>query len=77
MDKQIKQRWFLFAMIIGLCPYGTATVLAADWPTYRGDSSRQSYTAETLPAELALHWVYHSRHAPQPAWSGYCQILGL
>ncbi len=43
-------------------------VTAADWPTYRGDSQRSGYTAETLPANLATQWVYRTSHAPQPAW---------
>jgi outer membrane protein assembly factor BamB len=42
--------------------------LAADWPTYRADAARSGYTAQTVPAELSLKWIYHSVHAPVPAW---------
>ena len=41
---------------------------AADWPTYRADSTRSSYTLEQLPEELVLQWTYKSPHAPTPAW---------
>jgi len=47
-----------------------ASAVAADWPTYRGESRRSGYTAEGLPAKLSLRWTYRSRHAPCPAWSG-------
>ena len=62
---------FLFLVLIALC-HGirVESVPAADWPTYRGDAERSSYTAETLPGELSLQWTYASGHAPQPAWSG-------
>jgi len=43
---------------------------SSDWPTYRCDSQRSGYTAETLPADLSLAWVYRARHAPRPAWPG-------
>ena len=43
---------------------------AGSWPAYRADAARTGYTSETLPDELALQWVYESRHAPQPAWRG-------
>lgn len=41
---------------------------AADWPMYRGDASRQAYTAEKFRGPLHLEWTYRSRHAPLPAW---------
>jgi len=43
---------------------------AGSWPAYRADAARTGYTSETLPDELALQWVYESRHPPQPAWRG-------
>ncbi len=54
-------------LVGGLVAGGRA---AADWPTYRGDGHRSGYTAEALPAGLALRWTYKARQAPQPAWSG-------
>ena len=43
---------------------------AGDWPTYRGDSRRGGYAAESLPKNLSLQWTYRARHAPRPAWPG-------
>ena len=43
-------------------------VQAPDWPTYRADSARSSYTPEQLPKGLMLRWTYQSPHAPTPAW---------
>ncbi|MBN2476373.1 MAG: PQQ-binding-like beta-propeller repeat protein [Pirellulales bacterium] len=45
-----------------------STLVAADWPMYRGDAGRTGYTAETLPAGLSLRWSFCLRDAPQPAW---------
>ncbi len=66
-----KKLQYVLPMLIVWC-WGIAAghAIAADWPTYRGDARRSGYTAETLPAKLWLRWVYHSRHAPCPAWSG-------
>ena len=41
---------------------------AADWPMYRADSARSSYTSEQLPEGLMLQWTYQSPHPPTPAW---------
>ncbi|MFH1920374.1 MAG: PQQ-binding-like beta-propeller repeat protein [Planctomycetota bacterium] len=60
----------LLPLAVALACATVATTLAADWPTYRGDSRRSGYTAETLPAKLSLQWTYRPRHEPQPAWSG-------
>jgi outer membrane protein assembly factor BamB len=48
----------------------SASALAADWPQYRADATRSSYTAETLPSELTLDWVRQPRHQPHRAWVG-------
>lgn len=42
--------------------------LAADWPMYRADAGRSGCTAESLPADLRLRWVYRADAPPQPAW---------
>ncbi len=47
-----------------------AATAAADWPQYRADAARTSYTAEALPAELQLEWVRQPRHKPHRAWVG-------
>lgn len=36
----------------------TSSLLAADWPTYRGDAGRSGYTPETIPNELRLRWTF-------------------
>ena len=44
-------------------------VWAADWKTYRSDAARSGYTAESIPNQLQLSWVFRARHGPRPAWS--------
>jgi len=62
--------WTL-AAVVALCPDGALqAAVAAAWPTYRGDASRSGFVPESLPEGLGLHWVYHARHGPRPAWSG-------
>jgi len=41
---------------------------AADWPQYRGDSSRSGFTTEPLPNRLQLAWAHRQAHGPTPAW---------
>ena len=49
---------------------GSQGAEAGDWPQFRGDASRSGYTAEPLPSDLALRWVYKPAHLPRPAWQG-------
>ena len=58
---------YFTVFVAGLC-LTSHSLLAADWPAYRGDAQRSGYTADELPAKLALHWNYQAPHAPQPAW---------
>mgnify|MGYP003328146029 CR=1 FL=1 len=44
--------------------------LAADWPTYLHNNSRNGGTAESLPRALAPAWVYSTPAAPELAFSG-------
>ena len=46
----------------------SVTVLLADWPQYRSDSSRSGFTAEPLPNRLQLAWSHRQAHKPAPAW---------
>lgn len=55
----------LFALVAA-----SASISTADWPQYRADASRSSYTAEALPKELSIMWVRHARHLPNRAWVG-------
>ncbi|MEA1997228.1 MAG: PQQ-binding-like beta-propeller repeat protein, partial [Gemmatimonadota bacterium] len=57
----------LSAVILFLC-LAHLSLHAADWPQYRADAARSGYTAEKLPDNLSLSWVYRPRHAPRPAW---------
>ena len=38
------------------------------WPTYRHDPARSAMTAEALPEQPALLWVFQPRNPPEPAW---------
>ncbi|MBN1902401.1 PQQ-binding-like beta-propeller repeat protein [Candidatus Sumerlaeota bacterium] len=44
--------------------------LSEEWRCFGGDERRSGYSPDSLPEKLSLQWLYHSRHAPQPAWSG-------
>ncbi len=57
----------IIATIAVVCLAATS-VIAADWTTWRADSSRSGYTTDSLPAKLALRWSWHPMHAPTPAW---------
>jgi len=70
MSRIMKRLWGRLPVALALTWAVAACAVAADWPTYRGDSGRSGYTAEALPAKLSLRWTYRCRHAPCPAWSG-------
>ena len=61
------KRWILATLLV---TFPVQIALAGSWPTYRADAARTGYTAEPLAPELVRHWVYESRHAPEPAWRG-------
>ncbi|MCP5539972.1 MAG: PQQ-binding-like beta-propeller repeat protein [Akkermansiaceae bacterium] len=42
--------------------------MADDWPAYRADAARSGFTAEPIPNQLTLRWVFRSPHPPRPAW---------
>lgn len=42
----------------------------ADWPTYRADSNRSAYIADSLDASLSLAWSYAFSTQPAQAWVG-------
>ncbi|MGI6414863.1 MAG: PQQ-binding-like beta-propeller repeat protein [Thermoguttaceae bacterium] len=42
--------------------------LAADWPTYHGDSRRSGMAAEGMRLPLEEAWVYEPVSPPSPAW---------
>jgi len=43
---------------------------AADWPMFKGNAARTSYTEQPLPAKLSLRWVATGALPPAPAWPG-------
>lgn len=51
-----------------LASLATASVAAADWPTYRADAARSGYTSEALPPSLGLAWTFRTGDRPRPAW---------
>lgn len=42
--------------------------IAADWPTYLGDSGRRGSSAETAAFPLHATWTYRGALPPRPAW---------
>jgi outer membrane protein assembly factor BamB len=56
---------FASVLIIACCCH---PVLAVDWTTWRADSQRSGFTADSLPANMSLHWTWIPQHAPRPAW---------
>jgi len=46
----------------------TGMTAAADWPTYRCDSSRSAVSSEFLQGDMTLQWTYSSSQPPRPAW---------
>ncbi|MHC4330107.1 MAG: hypothetical protein ACYSWW_18480, partial [Planctomycetota bacterium] len=46
------------------------TLRGNGWHQFRADAARSGYTAESLPANLSLQWVYKPAHPPKPAWQG-------
>jgi outer membrane protein assembly factor BamB len=54
-------------IVLTICGW-LASASAADWPMYRADAERSGNSAEELPAELALAWIYQPTHPPTPAW---------
>ncbi|MDY0168288.1 MAG: PQQ-binding-like beta-propeller repeat protein [Thermoguttaceae bacterium] len=45
-----------------------STASGADWPTFRGDTSRSGVAAESLVLPLGEAWVHQASNAPRPAW---------
>jgi hypothetical protein len=58
----------LAAFTLGVGLILASCVVGADWPTYRHDVARSGVTDEAVAPPLAPVWVFHARHAPQPAW---------
>jgi len=46
----------------------TEELKVVGWPTYAHDDLRSNTTTESADPPLALQWVLHTRHKPEPAW---------
>ncbi|MCP4853905.1 MAG: PQQ-binding-like beta-propeller repeat protein [Fuerstiella sp.] len=58
-------------LIVSVCAValvGVSQASASDWTTWRADSARSGYTADTLPEKMGLQWSWHPQHPPAPAW---------
>ena len=64
-------RDFAMKLIVSVCAValvGVSQASASDWTTWRADSARSGYTADTLPEKMGLQWSWHPQHPPAPAW---------
>ena len=61
-----RTRWLHLAVLVAAA--APVASQAADWPTYRHDNPRSGMTEEQVKPPLERCWVFHPRHAPEPAW---------
>ncbi|MDA1054643.1 MAG: PQQ-binding-like beta-propeller repeat protein [Planctomycetota bacterium] len=59
----------LLATIALLCA-GLTNGHAADWPTFLNGNDRVGATADKLPEQIELKWVYSTPAPPEMAWAG-------
>lgn len=67
---RVQMKLFKRGIIASLAAFaaGITASRAEDWPMFRADAARSGYTAEAIPNQLALRWVFRSKHEPKPAW---------
>ncbi len=58
----------IFSVVLAIASIAASTALASDWTTWRADSARSGYTADSLPEKLDRRWSWQPLHAPKPAW---------
>ncbi len=67
-----QQRWRLGAaapwLVVAIALSCVGAARAEDWPTHMHDVARSGTTSERLALPLSPHWVFTSKHAPEPAW---------
>lgn len=56
-------------VLLGLLVATPLSVLARDWPTYRGDNFRSGTTDESVRPPFTLRWAFDSQARPISAWS--------
>lgn len=51
-----------------LLAISSSSVMAVDWPTFRGNATRSGFTSENIPNQLRERWQFRLPAAPRPAW---------
>jgi hypothetical protein len=66
----VRTRWVTLSIAVWAVILSASTTLVAnDWPTYRGDNSRTGATSETIAVPLQVRWEYASPAPIEMAWS--------
>jgi outer membrane protein assembly factor BamB len=65
--RRLRPLAFVIALVI-IIAISAATGTAADWPGFRGGSSRAGATDECPAPPLVKSWIHRPVHAPRPAW---------
>ena len=64
----VKTKFASYLVVVFSACWLIGPAAADDWPMYRADAARSGYTAEAIPNQLQLRWVFHTRHEPRTAW---------
>lgn len=48
--------------------FGSSSLMASDWPTFRGNAARSGFTSDSIPNQLRQRWEFRLPAAPRPAW---------
>ena len=56
----------LLSVACAACATSSA-LIAADWPTARGDAARSGFTSDAIDPNPTARWIYRA-HRPAPAW---------
>jgi outer membrane protein assembly factor BamB len=70
----MRHRFYNFTIWFAILALATSSLYADDWPMFRADPTRSGYTAEPLPDDLKLRWIYRNRTVPAPAWPNSSRI---
>jgi len=70
----VRHRLSNLAVLFAALALATGSLYAGDWPMFRADAARTGYSAEPLPEDLELRWIYRSRTVPAPAWPDSSRI---
>ena len=64
----VKSNFASYLVVVFSACWLIGSAAADDWPMHRADAARSGYTAEAIPNQLQLRWVFHTRHKPRTAW---------